>query len=104
MTIKGLSRLNVTRTTSSVLISLIIHLVAAITLTFYSQKDLSKDTDILSVDFVKNVPAPKFKLKQLRDPLKMKKYKPKPRENKAPDSKLSRFSRNIFYIHSFPNL
>lgn len=94
MEIKGRSRLNITRTTSSVLISLVIHLIAVFILTLYPQGDQSKDKKHLSVDFVKNVPAPKLKLNQLRDPMKMKKYKPKRRENRAPDSKLSRSSRN----------
>lgn len=94
MEIRGISRLHIKRASSSVLISLVIHLAVGLIFTlYYPQLDQSKNEEELSVDFVKNVPSPKLKLK-LRNPLKMKKYKPKRRENKPPDSRLSKSSRN----------
>lgn len=96
MTIPRRSMLNLTRTSCSILISLALHLIVLTALFFYQQQvDRSKNKDYLSVDWVTKVPEPKLKLDRLRDPMKMKKYKPKRREDRTHESKLSQSDKNI---------
>ena len=79
---------------SALLLSLIVHLIAAIIYLFALQQDPVEDEDSIAVEWVKN--APKAQLRKLRTkpPLKMKVY--------SPDKPLAREAKNKM-VESSPN-
>jgi hypothetical protein len=61
---------------SALLLSLSVHLIAAIIYLFALQQDPVEDEDSIAVEWVKNVPKPQLRKLRTKPPLKMKVYSP----------------------------
>ncbi len=79
---------------SALLLSLIVHLIAAIIYLFALQQDPVEDEDSIAVEWVKNAPKPQLRKLRTNPPLKMKVYSPdKPLAHEA-KNKLAESSPN----------
>ena len=79
---------------SALLLSLIVHLIAAIIYLFALQQDPVEDEDSIAVEWVKNAPKPQLRKLRTKPPLKMKVY--------SPDKPLAREAKNKL-VESSPN-
>ena len=79
---------------SALLLSLIVHLIAAIIYLFALQQDPVEDEDSIAVEWVKNAPKPQLRKLRTKPPLKMKVY--------SPDKPLAREAKNKLF-ESSPN-
>lgn len=88
MTPKEQIKLSKTRRRSALLISLILHMIVGIAYIFTPEKEDATDTDLIAIEWVKDVPKPQLRKIQNKPPLKMKAYKPDKRLGREAKNKL----------------
>ena len=82
------------RRRSAALFSLIIHMLIAIICLYVHKDELAKDTESITVDWVKDVPAPQLRKLKMKPSLKTEVYKPENRLAREAKNKLAESSPN----------
>lgn len=76
------------------LFSLILHMLVTIIFLYLHQDEVTRDTDSIVVDWVKDVPAPQLRKLKMKPPLKAEVYKPENRLAREAKNKLAESSPN----------
>ena len=76
------------------LFSLIIHLLVVVILLYVYQDEVTKETESIAVEWVKDVPAPQLRKLKMKPPLKAEVYKPENRLAREAKNKLAESSPN----------